>query len=59
MRANLGESAKGQSMDEQKADSPDTPRSGWWWKFVALFLGVPPVAVWGAEEEVEEERAAR
>lgn len=33
-------------------------RSGWWWKFTALFLGAPPVAVWAAEDEVEQERAA-
>jgi hypothetical protein len=35
------------------------PRSGWWWKFTALFMGAPPIAVWGAEEEVEQERASK
>jgi len=39
---------------------PQEPRkSGWWWKFTALFMGVPPIAVYGAEDEVEAEREAR
>jgi hypothetical protein len=29
----------------------DAREGGWWSKFVPLFLGVPPVAVWGAELE--------
>lgn len=37
-------------------DSPKR-RDGWWWKFTALVLGAPPVAVWAAEDEVEQERA--
>jgi len=46
-------------MDDQKANPQDTPKSGWWWKFTALFLGAPPIAVWGGEEEVEQERQER
>ncbi len=38
-------------------ETGEPPRSGWWWKFTALMLGAPPVAVWAAEDEVEEERA--
>ncbi len=41
------------------AEEQKQPRNGWWWKFTALFLGSPPVAVWAAEDEVEAERAAR
>ncbi|HEY9306473.1 MAG TPA: hypothetical protein VIP82_01585 [Microbacterium sp.] len=47
-------SADGRSAREQKA-----PKSGWWWKLTALLLGAPPIAVYGAEDEVEQERAAR
>lgn len=25
--------------------------SGWWGKFVALIMGVPPIAVWAYENE--------
>ena len=39
-------------------DQPAT-KSGWWWKLTALLLGAPPIAVYGAEDEIEEERAAR
>jgi len=39
--------------------SEGVQKSGSWWKFVALILGAPPLAVYGAEEEVEAERAAR
>ena len=31
-------------------------KSGWWWRFTALFLGVPPLAVYGAEEDIDRER---
>ncbi|MBW9093492.1 hypothetical protein JNB62_07350 [Microbacterium jejuense] len=46
-------------MDEQKSAPQEAPRSGWLWKFVALISGAPPIAVYGAEEEVEQERADR
>ncbi|MCR2802105.1 MULTISPECIES: hypothetical protein [unclassified Microbacterium] len=29
--------------------------SGWWGKFVALFLGVPPIAVQAADEDTDDE----
>jgi hypothetical protein len=45
--------------EERGASGSEAPRSGWWWKLTALFMGVPPVAVWGAEEEVEQERASK
>ncbi|MGN6218219.1 MAG: hypothetical protein ACTHNQ_01845 [Microbacterium sp.] len=50
-------------MDQQNANPQDeepqaAPKSGWLWKFVALILGAPPLAVYGAEEEVEQERQA-
>jgi hypothetical protein len=47
------------STEDRGADGRAAPRSGWWWKFTALFMGAPPIAVWGAEEEVEQERAAK
>jgi len=31
-------------------DEKTAGRSGWWGKFVALFLGVPPIAVQAASE---------
>ena len=43
-------------MDEQQAPLQDAQRRGSWWQFVALLLGAPPIAVWGGEEEVEQER---
>jgi len=46
-------------MDEQQAKPQEATKRGSWWQFVALLLGAPPIAVWGAEDEVEEERAAR
>jgi len=46
-------------MEEQKGTPQDAPGSGWLWKFVALIFGAPPIAVYGAEEEVEQERAER
>ncbi|WP_341998261.1 hypothetical protein MRBLWH7_000171 [Microbacterium sp. LWH7-1.2] len=51
----MGENSTGpQGERDQRA-----PKSGWWWKFTALLLGAPPIAVYGAEDEVEQERAAR
>jgi hypothetical protein len=47
------------STQDRRASGSAAPKGGWWWKFTALFMGVPPVAVWGAEEEVEQERAAK
>ncbi|MDR7111616.1 hypothetical protein J2X03_001480 [Microbacterium trichothecenolyticum] len=47
------------STDRQGDAARSTPKSGWWWKITALFLGAPPIAVYGAEDEVEQERAAR
>ncbi|MDR7186612.1 MULTISPECIES: hypothetical protein [Microbacterium] len=47
------------STDRQGEAAPSTPKNGWWWKFTALFMGAPPIAVYGAEDEVEQERAAR
>ena len=47
------------STEDRGANARAAPRSGWWWKFTALFMGAPPIAVWGAEEEVEQERAAK
>lgn len=32
-------------------DEKTAGRSGWWGKFVALFLGVPPIAVHAASED--------
>lgn len=46
-------------MDEEKGTPREAPKSGWLWKFTALILGAPPIAVYGAEEEVEQERAER
>jgi len=46
------------SRNARRAHDRDAPKSGWWWKLTALFLGVPPIAVYGAEDEVEQERAA-
>ncbi|MBD3942380.1 hypothetical protein IF188_11785 [Microbacterium sp. NEAU-LLC] len=51
-------------MTEQNAAPQTAPpreprKSGWLWKFTALMLGAPPLAVYGAEEEIEAERAAR
>lgn len=37
--------------DEAEATGQQGRRSGWLGRFVALFVGVPPVAVWAAEEE--------
>ena len=49
--------------DQQPAPQTTQPakaqKSGWLWKTTALLLGAPPIAVYGAEEEVEAERAAR
>ncbi|WP_160150824.1 hypothetical protein [Microbacterium timonense] len=42
-----------------RTDKQRPPRSGWWWKLVALFLAVPPITVYAAEDEVEQERASR
>ena len=44
--------------DRANAGGQGAPKNGWWWKFTALITGVPPIAVYGAEEEVEQERAA-
>jgi hypothetical protein len=56
----MGEnSTDGLSADAQSAREQKEPKSGWWWKITALLLGAPPIAVYGAEEEVEQERAAR
>jgi len=46
------------SSDRAHAGDQGAPKNGWWWRFTALFMGVPPIAVHGAEEEVEQERAA-
>ena len=51
----MGESSSGR----RNAGDQTTPRNGWWWRFTALLLGVPPIAVYGAEDEVDQERAAR
>jgi hypothetical protein len=50
-------------MSERDDDGPSVERApaaknGWWWRLVALFAGVPPVAVYGAEDEVDAERSA-
>jgi hypothetical protein len=38
--------------DTAAADAPaDTRHGGWWSKIIPRFLGVAPVAVWGAELE--------
>ena len=47
------------STGRQSQPDPATPKSGWWWKFTALLLGAPPIAVYGAQDEVEQERAER
>jgi len=44
--------------DRTGVDDEGAGKSGWWWKFTALLMGVPPIAVYGAEDEVERERAA-
>jgi len=49
----------GRSADVPRAQEQKQPKSGWWWKLTALLLGAPPIAVYGAEDEVEQERAAR
>jgi hypothetical protein len=52
-------STGGRSAHEQSAREQKVPKSGWWWKLTALLLGAPPIAVYGAEDDVEQERAAR
>ncbi|MDQ7879910.1 hypothetical protein Q9R08_18110 [Microbacterium sp. QXD-8] len=56
----MGEnSTDGLSAGTQSARVQNEPKSGWWWKLTALLLGAPPIAVYGAEDEVEQERAER
>jgi len=50
-------------MSEKRADGRSAgdgqpAKSGWWWRLTALLLGAPPIAVYGAEDEVEQERRA-
>ena len=54
-----GRSTDARGADLPRAQEQKQPKSGWWWKLTALLLGAPPIAVYGAEDEVEQERAAR
>ncbi|MFC8681687.1 hypothetical protein ACFT30_09205 [Microbacterium ureisolvens] len=45
--------------DRRETADAGGQKSGWWWRFTALLFGAPPIAVYGAEEDVERERAAR
>ena len=54
-----GRSTDGRSAGLPRAQEQKQPKSSWWWKITALLLGAPPIAVYGVEEEVEQERAAR
>ena len=49
----------GHSADRQGEAATSAPKNTWGWKFPALFMGAPPIAVYGAESDVEQERAAR
>ena len=54
-----GRSTDGRSAALPRAQEQKQPKNSWWWKITALLLGAPPIAVYGAEDEVEQERAAR
>ncbi|WP_203581304.1 hypothetical protein [Microbacterium hibisci] len=45
--------------NRHEAEGAGGQKSGWWWKLTALLSGAPPIAVYGAEEDVERERAER